>query len=399
MKIKKSTLQTSLLIFASFVLIFRPAFIAKFGTIGQISALLPILVLIFLIPFTRLTKNQIFLLITPIYILVLGIFHSINIYHGNYLPVLAGLYSIIFPYVFWLFMIKLPAINKESIDVFLIHVALINTAGAIVFFFYDPLVFGWVGESVYSDSDKMAAGNIDLRARTFIGTPQTIGVYAAIMLFAAFSNKTISQKFKFVSVVLFFILGLLSGSKSFYLSLFVIMLVVSILNGMRFRYFIFLLCIPIFLFLVQDVAGIFGRIVGILSYLERGISNHATYIAWTEVLYYLQENDRLIFGQGIGSLSRAGQLFYSSGLSFSTAESFILQILFESGLFGLLLLLSSIIYLVICNLKSKNYVNFALGMGIFVNMFISPSFYGAAFGFLGYYYLFSSQHRFVRQGD
>ena len=101
MKIKKSTLQTSLLIFASFVLIFRPAFIAKFGTIGQISALVPILVLIFLIPFTRLTKNQLFLLITPIYILVLGIFHSINIYHGNYLPVLAGLYSIIFPYVFW----------------------------------------------------------------------------------------------------------------------------------------------------------------------------------------------------------------------------------------------------------------------------------------------------------
>ena len=153
------------------------------------------------------------------------------------------------------------------------------------------------------------------------------------------------------------------------------------------------LCIPGLLVVGQDFAGIFGRIVGIVGYLETGISKHATYIAWAEVLNYLQNNQGLIFGQGLGALSRAGQLYYTSSLSFTTAESFILQILFESGLLGLLVLLTSIAYLLICSLKSKDYANFALGMGIFVNMFVSPSFYGSAFGFLGYYYLFSSQYR------
>ena len=393
MKFKVSALQTSILIFALCLLMFRPAFIAKFGAIGQITALAPILVWIILIPFVRLRSNQLFLLITPLYFLGLGIVHSISSYQGNYLPALAGLYAIIFPYLFWLFMIKLPALNKETIDLFLIYVALINVAGAIVFFFYDPLVFGWVGESVYSDSAKMAVGNIDLRARTFIGTPQTVGVYAAVMLFASYSNTTISRKFKFACVGLLFILGLLSGSKSFYLSLLAILVAFSALNGVRVRYLLLCLCIPGLLVVWQDVAGIFGRVVGIVGYLETGISKHATYIAWAEVLNYLQTNQGLIFGQGLGALSRAGQLYYTSGLSFTTAESFILQILFESGLLGLLMLLTSIAYLLICSLKSKDYANFALGMGIFVNMFVSPSFYGSAFGFLGYYYLFSSQYR------
>lgn len=393
MKFKVSALQTSILIFALCSLMFRPAFIAKFGAIGQITALAPILVWIILIPFVRLRSNQLFLLVTPLYFLGLGIVHSISSYQGNYFPALAGLYAIIFPYLFWLFMIKLPALNKEMIDLFLIYVALINVAGAIVFFFYDPLVFGWVGESVYSDSAKMAVGNIDLRARTFIGTPQTLGVYAAVMLFASYSNTTISRKFKFASVVLLFILGLLSGSKSFYLSLLAILVAFSALNGVRARYLLLCLGIPGLLVVGQDVAGIFGRVVGVVGYLETGISEHATYIAWAEVLNYLQSNQGLIFGQGLGALSRAGQLYYTSGLSFTTAESFILQILFESGLLGLLMLLTSIAYLLICSLKSKDHANFALGMGIFVNMFVSPSFYGSAFGFLGYYYLFSSHYR------
>lgn len=372
---------------------FRPALISKFGAAGQIAALAPIIIFVLLIPFVRLGPNQRFLLLTPLYIFGLGIIHTISIYQGNYLPVMAGLYAIILPYIFWLFMYNLPYFNKKRLDLFFIYIALINVFGAIVFYFYDPLVFGWVGESIYSDEKKMAVGNIDLRARTFIGTPQTVGVYAAVMLFASYSNKIISQKFKFVSILLLFILGVLSGSKSFYLSLFAIVFTFALFNGFRLRYLLFFLCIPILLFLLQDFSGIFGRITGVLSYLESGISNHATYIAWVEVLNYLRDNDGLIFGQGLGALSRAGQAYYSSGLSFTTAESYMLQILFESGLFGLLFLVTSLIYLLACNIKNKDYVHLALGVGLIVNMFISPSFYGSSFGFLGYYYLFSSQSR------
>ena len=396
MKLNVSILQGNMLIFAVVMIMFRPAFIAKFGMIGQITALAPVLIWVILISFVQLRNNQLFLLITPLYFLGLGAFHSLFIYEGNFIPVLAGFYAIIFPYVFWLFMIKLPAFEKEKIDLILIYVALVNVFGAIVFFFFDPLVFGWVGESIYSDSTKMAGGNIDLRARTFIGTPQTVGVYAAIMLFASYSNKTISRNFKFISILMLFILGLLSGSKSFYLSLFAIMVSNAVLNGIRLKYLVLLGCIPVLLFYFQDFSGIFRRVIGILYYLEAGISNHATYIAWAEVLNYLQDNQGIVFGKGIGALSRSGQLFIDSDLSFTTAESFILQILFESGLFGLLALLASIMFLLISNLKSQNYANFSLGVGIFVNMFVSPSFYGSAFGLLCYYYLFSSQLGFAK---
>ena len=83
---------------------FRPALISKFGAAGQIAALAPIIIFVLLIPFVRLGPNQRFLLLTPLCIFGLGIIHTISIYQGNYLPVMAGLYAIILPYIFWLFM-------------------------------------------------------------------------------------------------------------------------------------------------------------------------------------------------------------------------------------------------------------------------------------------------------
>ena len=393
MNFKLSVVVSNTVIFAVCMVMFRPALKAQFGDVGEIASLMPILALILLMPLFRIGSHQILLMITPLYFLGLGVAHSLSIYKGNFLPVLAGLYSIVLPYFFWLFVIRLSGLNREKIDLFLLYFALMNVFGALVFFFYDPLVFGWVGESIYSDAKKMAGGNVELRARTFIGTPQTIGVYSAVMLFAAYSNRMISPTFKTISIILLFIMGLLSGSKSFYLSLVAIIFSYTMFRGLRLRYMLAFLCAPILLILSKDLNGIFGRIVGVLSYLETGIENHATYIAWAKVLNYMMDSGGILFGYGLGALSRSGQVYYTHDLLFTTAESFILQVLFEAGIVGLLILLSSIAYLLICNLKNKGHANFAIGVGIFVNMFISPSFYGTAFGFLGYYYLFSSQYR------
>jgi hypothetical protein len=253
-------------------------------------------------------------------------------------------------------------------------------------------VFGFVGESIYSDEAKMAVGNIDLRARSFIGTPQTLGVYAAVLSFFTYSTKYLSVRTKFTFIVLFLLLGLLSGSKSFYLTLAITIFVFSLCTKVRIKYFTVLLLVPIFLFFFQDVSGIFKRIYGVLIYLDVGISNHATYIAWVKVLDYDMDTLSFLFGNGVGALSRASQEFYVSAFPFSTSESYILQMFFEIGLVGIIVILCSMLYLVIATFKTRNYANFAIIFGIFANMIISPSFYGVAFSFFGYYFFFRSQY-------
>lgn len=120
-------------------------------------------------------------------------------------------------------------------------------------------MFGFVGESIYPDEAKMAVGNIDLRARSFIGTPQTLGVYAAVLLFFTYSTKYLSVRIKFIFMALFLLLELLSGSKSFYLTLAITIFVFSLCTKVRIKYFTVLLLVPIFLYFFQDVSGIFKK--------------------------------------------------------------------------------------------------------------------------------------------
>ena len=392
MTFRVSTLVTTLVILTLSLILFRPALISQFGPVGQLAAALPVITFFALIRYISIDRNNLLLLVAPLYFIAVGSFHAALIYNGNFLPVLSGLYSLALPSLFWISFANSPYLNMQKVNTTLIYIATLNALGAVVFFFYDPLVFGWVDESIYSNEALMARGNVELRARTFIGGPQTVGVYASIMLLAAYFDGSIASRLKIVSCCLIFLMGALSGSKSFYLGLAVTGLTLMLLQGVRLRLALFFVVFCTFVVLLYDQAGIFSRVIGIFTYIHTGIEEHATFIAWNEVVQFLFNSSllNLTFGNGIGALSRAGMNFYESDLPFTTAESFLLQVIFEAGLLGGLVVLGLFFFLLIQKFKKREYPEFAICLGILINMIITPSFYGAAFSFLGYFYLLSS---------
>ena len=369
--------------------LFRPSFKAIFGSLGELSAITPVVVMLFLLPKVRLAPIKIIFFVFPIYLFLSYALHVTFIYSGDFYSASIGLYVILVPYLFWLIVSQSGCgLDIRKYDLLFIHIGVLNAVGGIIFFFYDPLIFGLIGESIYSNTENMAKGHIDLRAKTFIGSPQTVGVYSALMFFFTYTSNLITPKSKFIFLILFLLLGVLSGSKSFYLSLGTTVIIFSLCTKIRYRYFLILLLAPVALFFLKDAGRIFDRIVGIFKYLEIGISQHATYQAWFKVLAYDSDIWNIFFGNGIGALSRAAMESHSLKFPFSAAEGFLLQIFFEIGLIGLIFFLLSISFFIILQIKKSDFSSFALTMGVLINMMVSPSFYGFGFSFFAYYILF-----------
>lgn len=105
--------------------------------------MVPIIATIFLMPKLRFRKNQAFLLVFPVCITLMALFHFFSIYNGNYLFPLIGLYVVMFPYIFWLIVSQaVTNLDIRKIDLFFIYVGVVNVVGAIIFFFMTLLCLG-----------------------------------------------------------------------------------------------------------------------------------------------------------------------------------------------------------------------------------------------------------------
>ena len=252
---------------------------------------------------------------------------------------------------------------------------------AIYNYFVDPTLFGLNRHIAYSNYDLLERGIITRRAISLIGSPQVIGYYlflvTAIVLTISY-NKII----KLIILIIVTFAGVLSGSSAFMGSLFIFILVYSILEykigpktiGITFLVFLILL-IPISF--NEAISGAF----------DLGIKNRMIY--YTSFLE-ISQIKHFIIGRGIGVTDRIVEVFYGGfppNIWQPKNESYFIKIYYELGIIGLIILtifmLKSLYYINKNNVLYGNLI-FALICGSIANYVFTPTFTGLTMSFYGW---------------
>lgn len=253
------------------------------------------------------------------------------------------------------------------------YIFLFILVGAFVNFFVSPNIFGLINETVFSNQENLSKLNFTKRAISFIKSPQSLGFVLSLFFLL---KKRYDIKSKIFSLVIF-IAGLITFSKSFFLTIFTSI----ILRYRRKIVYVFIIIITFINFIdINSLPSAFQRIFNI-GMIVSNFSNSSRVESYSYFLTY-KNFPTLMLGNGIGKLSRGAEVFSISNEIFYSSESFIIQLYYEIGIIGLfifILLMTKIFR----NLKNKNVFFIILILSIF-----TPSLYGYAPAFFFYYFLF-----------
>ncbi|MDB4415719.1 hypothetical protein N9270_03230, partial [Akkermansiaceae bacterium] len=259
--------------------------------------------------------------------------------------------------------------NSVNITLFIIVI------GAYINFFVSPDIFGLLNEHIYSSEENLSKDNFTKRAVSFIRSPQTLGLILAIMVLLR-SRRSIEGK---LISALVFTAGMLTFSKSFF---------VTLLGFFIYQYKkLSLVAIPVALvgigFIdVNKLPSSFQRILNFKNILA-GFDSSKRMESYSE--FFTFENLTIIlFGNGVGTLSRGAEILAEKSDKFYSSESFFLQLYSEIGITGLGLFL-----LLIWKMIGKTRKRGVFSIILLVSAF-TPSLYGFGAAFFFYYFLFKN---------
>lgn len=334
-----------------FILFIFRDFVGKYIPYGEYYFIIVALVLLLIKIYSNRSRNPfVFITYFNVYLLILIFPSFIQV---GIAPTLIGILNLS---LFLNFIHLNHTIDKARIDRCLKFTALLLSVGTIIQFFIHPTIFGLISENLFTNKDVLANLNFTKRGISFIKSPQTLGF--VLSLFLMWSNSK-----NLVFRILIFTAGILTFSKSFFFPIFLYYLYRNIKAG--------IIVLPIltgFLlyFGVFELSG-FERILNIPKFLE-GFLESDRFLAYSQFFnkeYYPQ----WFLGNGLGALSRGAEI-YTNG-SLLSSESFLLQILYETGIIGLILILMTF-YQIYSKLDSgKEFMSISLLVSIF-----TPSLYG-----------------------
>ena len=295
---------------------------------------------------------------------------------------IVGYLNITLMFTFWFFYFKNKGVTDftqfEKVQKTLVLVGLTLAVAAILQFFVNGTLWGLLPESIFTDSDRGA--NYTKRAVSFISSPQALSITLAV-LFALSTKSNFKIKiFKPIILSLIFIAGVLTFSKAFF-----VFLAIYWILSLR-KSFFFSSILACFFLLTVSLTEYLGdenglqRILNIPKLLSN-IQNYHSFEIW---YYYFSQNIEdisIIVGKGIGSLSRAYEIFVSP--LFISSESYIIQIYYETGLLGVTVIGYTYLYAIYNLYKTEKtkYLSFIL-IAFMTNMIASPAFYGFSASFL-----------------
>jgi len=293
-----------------------------------------------------------------------------------------GYLNITLMFTFWFFYFRNKGITDfvqfEKVQKKLVIVGLILAVAAILQFFVNSTLWGLLPETIFTDNDRGA--NYTKRAVSFISSPQalsiTLGVLFALSIKSSFKIKILKP----MILSLIFIAGVLTFSKAFF-----VFLAIYWILSLR-KSFFFSMILGCFFLLTISLTEYLGdenglqRILNIPKLLSN-IENYHSFEIW---YYYFSQNIEdisIIVGKGIGSLSRAYEIFVSP--LFISSESYIIQIYYETGVLGVFVIGYTYLYAIYNLYKSDKtkYLSFIL-IAFMTNMIASPAFYGFSTSFL-----------------
>ena len=392
-----SKLKVSGIIIAVFLfpILFREVLVTKFGFLGQIISLIPLLagfVGISLLKVRSSVKvDRLWLGLWMGWMLVLVPLFSLTAEFGHpFITPIIGLLQYVLPIFFASYIAgyisKTRDLARAQLVVkYLAYFSIITAFGALIQFHLSLDLFGLVSNRIYTNIENT---HVTKRAISFIASPQALGAFLALAFPIISIHFSGNRLYKWFMYFLLFVAGLHTGSKSFVLGLTVYLFLISKTN---FKLFILLL-IGSIMFMgssvtpsdVNDTLNRFLRFPQTILY----ISSYVTFMVWESFLTYNTSITSLILGNGIGSLATSSQTFFEYKILGGSAESFLVQLYFETGLVGIVSFLFFYIKKTIYVGKS---VDRRLGAGciaLLFNMAFTPAFFGFTLACIGYLMLF-----------
>ena len=319
------------------------------------------------------------------------VYYIINIKYYQYSPIF-GFINLYFFYIFWYFIFLFS--NNclkffNTIINYLIVIGIIMAIGAYIQFFISPNIFGLIYNKIYSNNLELSS-HITKRAISFIQSPQSLGLFLAIVSILILISQ---NRFKYILFVFVMVAGLLTFSKVFVVVLVSFIILKQLKNFSLFRLIVMFIISGMIIIIFQDYfIDKFSRILEII-YLIQNISKYDTFNIWMNFLFYPSTIFQILFGHGLGIMGRASQMIGDYSILNGSTESFILQIYFEIGLVGLILFLL-LFFLSIYNFYSikekKIQEYYFLMISIIPCMLGTPAFYSITSGFILSFFIIAS---------
>lgn len=335
-----------------------------------------------------------------LYLFLLSLILLINIvfFDKNDKEFLAfGLYT--FPILCWLFIYT--SAGHFSIDYSEVLSRTLFFSGLVGYFsvlqyFYSPTIFGAIARDsnalIWAENMSFEEYSVFFRASSTLGSPQVLGLFCAfsIILSLRYRKKLNNINFNF-SVLGLLLGGVLSASKTFFVIVFLYMLFYLMSKFFsKPKKFFFLISLVILFFIsssfYSSIVPRLERVFSVSSILEQEKRDSRL-----QRYHYIIQNTEPVLGNGLGSITNR------SIVGLRAAESYVLKLYYETGVFPLFLFLLIFCVIFFC----AAYISFLDGIIVFliflglivVHAFESPVF------FIFWGYLLSFFRRSVLRGD
>ncbi len=359
--------------------------VGKFG-LNNLPTLLTLVSIVFNIIFiVRIKLKKEFL---PIYYyLILGILYMVlSFYKTEILQSIIGFSAFFLNLIFWLLTFNNIRRDNiiEIIDLFIrtsIILALISSILGIYQYFFDASIFGFATHSIYGSNELLNSGRYVRRATALLGSPQNYSLYLGITSYFVFLKLSKSNFYK-VAFVILLIGGILSGSRTYTLMVFMCIGLHVLIQSIN-RIKVSIVIIVLFCIIIIFIGLIFfsDNISDNLT-MSRLFTFFKSWPALEIIVSSIKDIDyvEFLFGNGLGYRERLVAQFLS--IQYESVESFIISLFLQTGLLFLIFFMYIYITSISKYIKSKTYSGSILLITLITNLLVTPTFNGLAMSFI-----------------
>lgn len=386
--------------FATFTVIFSPT-IGNFLPGGEYTKLIGMglgasafFIILLLRMFPCRTRSSGLSIYVAYLILLILPYADLAIIRTPPIVALIGFLNLTISLVFWWLAISLNANALEeffnSVRSIFIAVGFVVTLGAFVQFFVSRTLFGLLGPAVYTSE---GVGTMyTQRAISFITSPQSLSIFLGVLFALNITGKKQKTAFVAATSALILFAGLLTGSKSFvlFIGLFAVLFAI---DQRRWGFLMVLVGLILLFPVLAAVSETTGRLVGMAERLTN-LSDYLTFQIWLSFVTFPSDLIQVLFGHGLGIVSRGAQILYEYSILNGSAESFFVQLYFETGVVGLLIF--CVVYGIAIRRIARTKYRFLayILLALLSNLIGTPAYYGYTISFfVSFLIVFSLLHR------
>ena len=330
--------------------------------------------------------------IFPVYVILISLVFLLT--KTTQLEVLAiGVGNLVLTLIFWMGRMVVNdrhlAHFKESMDKQFLFLGIILSVGCIIQYYFSQNIYGLIHGSTFGEMELKQ--NVTKRGVSFITSPQAFGacMFIPIIILMQNLNKKADSRTILVGCLFLFV-AFLTGTRVL-LAMLIFHAVILMLFRKKYKImFIGILCF-LGLIIIQPLLSGNSTMNRIYDYAYSidTIGSSERVGIWNYYLFSQTDLISKLFGEGPGTLSRGVELILNTSNYYSSTESYYLQNYLEIGLVGLSIYLVLIVISVRTLLLDKNTTETGIALITisFVNLTISPAYYGYTTSFYYNYIL------------